>query len=179
MRVISGTCRGKKLRTLEGMTTRPTTDRVKESVFNIIQFDIAGRRVLDLFAGSGQMAIEALSRGADQAVLVEQDARARRIISQNLAATGLSDRARLVAGEALAFLAAQPPHSFDLIFLDPPYGGKLLSQALNCVEKFDILPSGGIIVCESAAVDNVVFPARFSGRKEYRYGASCITIIRG
>lgn len=179
MRVISGTCRGKKLRALEGTVTRPTTDRVKESVFNIIQFDVPGRRVLDLFAGSGQMAIEALSRGAERAVLVEQDARARRVIGQNLAATGLTGRAQLVAGEALAFLAAQRPHSFDLIFLDPPYGGKLLSQALNCVEKFDILPPGGIIVCESAAADPVAFPARFAERREYRYGATCITIIQG
>ena len=118
MRVITGTARGRRLKELEGLETRPTTDRVKEGVFNIIQFDIEGRRVLDLFAGTGQLGIEALSRGAASAVFVDQRRDAASIIRENLKLTGLSDRARVVNGEAMAFLSSQRER-FDLIFLDP------------------------------------------------------------
>ena len=103
MRVITGSARGRRLRELEGQETRPTTDRVKEGIFNIIQFDIEGRRVLDLFAGTGQLGIEALSRGAESAVFVEQRRDAVRLIRENLELTGLADRGRVVNGDAMAF----------------------------------------------------------------------------
>ena len=120
MRVIAGTARGRRLKELEGMDTRPTTDKVKESMFNILQFDLDGRRVLDLFAGTGQLGIEALSRGADHAVFVERRADAVRLIRENLKATEFSGQAGVVQGDALEFLAGRRER-FDIIVSNPPY----------------------------------------------------------
>ena len=117
MRVITGSARGRRLMELEGMETRPTTGRVKEGIFNIIQFDIEGRRVLDLFAGTGQLGIEALSRGAASAVFVEQRRAAAGLVRKNLELTGLAGRARVVCGEAMAFLSAGQ----ELPAVEPPY----------------------------------------------------------
>ena len=122
MRVITGTARGKRLTTLEGDQVRPTSDRVKEGLFNIIQFDIEGRRVLDLFAGSGQLAVEALSRGAAQAVLVDKSRKALQVAEENLKSTGLTSRAQAVQMEALAYLSTARER-FDIVFLDPPRSG--------------------------------------------------------
>ena len=108
MRVISGTARGRKLKELQGMDTRPTTDKVKESMFNIVQFDIEGRQVLDLFAGTGQLGIEALSRGAAGCVFVEQRREAAALVRDNLRACGFDGNSRVVQGEALAFVSARP-----------------------------------------------------------------------
>ncbi len=120
MRVITGTARGRKLKELPGLDTRPTTDRVKESIFNIIQFDIEGRRILDLYGGSGQLSIEALSRGAAEATLVELNPAAVRIIRENVETCGFTDRARIVASDAMAFLSGCR-EQYDVVFLDPPY----------------------------------------------------------
>lgn len=144
MRVITGTARGTKLKTPEGMLTRPTTDRVKEALFNIIQFDIAGD-VLDLFAGTGQLGIEALSRGARSAVFVDESRAAVQLVRANLALCRL--QGDVVQGESLGYL--RTCGEFDLIFLDPPYDTGLLDKALENVVQFDILAEGGIIVCES------------------------------
>ena len=144
MRVITGTAGGTKLKTPEGMLTRPTTDRVKEALFNIIQFDIAGD-VLDLFAGTGQLGIEALSRGARSAVFVDESRAAVQLVRANLALCRL--QGDVVQGESLGYL--RTCGKFDLIFLDPPYDTGLLDKALENVVQFDILAEGGIIVCES------------------------------
>lgn len=144
MRVITGTARGTKLKTPEGMLTRPTTDRVKEALFNIIQFDIAGD-VLDLFAGTGQLGIEALSRGARSAVFIDESRAAVQLVRANLALCRL--QGDVVQGESLGYL--RTCGKFDLIFLDPPYDTGLLDKALANVVQFDILAEGGIIVCES------------------------------
>ena len=147
MRVITGTARGMKLRTLEGLATRPTSDRVKEAIFNIIQFDIEGRRVLDLFAGSGQLAIEALSRGADYAVLVDESAQAVKVVKENLKKVKLDQRATVLQQDYSRYLSACR-EKFDLIFLDPPYAGPMMENALRHISEIDILTEGGIIVCE-------------------------------
>lgn len=175
MRVISGTARGKKLLSVPGMTTRPTTDRVKESIFNIIQNHVRGARVLDLFAGTGQMGIEALSRGAAHCDFVDRDRAAQETVRKNIAAARVDDRARLHAGDFGPFLSARRAGSYDLIFLDPPYGGKILKDALFAIERFDILSSNGIIVCESAVED--VVETGLTVRRTYRYGAIQITIV--
>ena len=166
MRVITGTARGRKLEAPKGRSTRPTTDRVKESIFNIIQFDIEGRRVLDLFAGSGQMGIECLSRGAESCVFVER----------NIAATGFEKCSRLIRGDAFGALSGLRGQKFGLILLDPPYGGELLNQALRQIAEIDILQTGGIIVCESARED-LIQPLEepYRVKKQYRYGAIAIT----
>lgn len=175
MRVISGTARGKKLTPVPGMDTRPTTDRVKESIFNIIQNHVRGARVLDLFAGTGQMGIEALSRGAAHCDFVDHDKTAQSVARKNIDACRLSDRACLTGGDFGAFVSRCAKGQYDLIFLDPPYGGKILKEALSAIERFDILSETGIIVCESAAEDTVETGLR-KGR-EYRYGAIKITIV--
>lgn len=176
MRVITGTARGRRLGELKGMETRPTTDKVKESIFNCIQFDVAGARVLDLFAGTGQLGIEALSRGAQSALFVDKRADAVRLIRENLALCRLEESAQVVCGDSLAQLAAQRA-GFDLIFLDPPYDTTLLDEALARIAAFDILLPGGIIVAESAA-DKSLAPPPLCSAREYRYGKIKVTIFR-
>lgn len=177
MRVISGLSRGRKLRELPGMDTRPTTDKVKESLFNIIQFEIEGRRALDLFGGTGQLGIEALSRGASHCTFVDARRDAVSVIRDNLRLCGLNERARVVQGDALAFLSACR-EKFDLIFLDPPYQTQLLEQSLEIVVRFDILSEHGIMVCESAS--EKVLPslaAPYVQGREYRYGKIKLTVF--
>ena len=176
MRGITGSARGCRLKELEGMEPRPTTDRVKEGLFNIIQFDIEGRKVLDLFAGTGQLGIECLSRGAASAVFVDRRTDAVKLIRENLKATRLSDKARVVSGDSMEFLKSLR-ESFDLIFLDPPYEAGLLEPAIAHIAKFDILSPHGIIVAESAA-DKVLpdLPAPYRLYREYRYGQIKLTV---
>ena len=175
MRVIAGTARGRRLKELEGMETRPTTDRVKEAVFNIIQFDIEGRRILDLFAGTGQLGIEALSRGAASAVFVEQRKDAAALIRDNLKLTDFTDRGRIINGDAMSFLASAR-EKFDVIFIDPPYAANLWETALEAISKFDILSNHGIIVCESPLENELPEMASpYFLHRTYRYGKIKVT----
>lgn len=175
MRVITGAARGRRLKELEGYETRPTTGRVKEGIFNILQFDIEGRKVLDLFAGTGQLGIEALSRGAAGAVFVEQRRAAAALVRENLALTGLEGKARVVCGEALAYLSSTK-ETFDLIFVDPPYAARLWENVIKTISRFDILSNHGIIVCEAPAEEAMppAEPPCFLHRT-YRYGKIQIT----
>lgn len=178
MRIITGTARGRNLRTLEGLHTRPTADKVKQAMFNIVQHDIEGRQVLDLFGGSGQLGLEAGSRGAAAVTIVENDRKAQQIVAENIRNCKLEQVCRLVAGDAIGFLGRQKQESFDLIFLDPPYGGALLNRALAEICRIDILRQGGIILCESAAEDQLdPLPAPYQVNKTYRYGRICLTAI--
>lgn len=175
MRVITGTARGRRLKSLEGLETRPTADRVKEGVFNIIQFDLEGRRVLDLFAGTGQMGIEALSRGAASAVFVEQRRDAAAIVRDNLKTTQLESRAKIVCGDAMAYLASAK-EKFDIIFIDPPYAAKLWDSALAAISRFDILSNHGIIVCESPMEQEMPeMQPPYCLHRTYRYGRIKVT----
>jgi 16S rRNA (guanine(966)-N(2))-methyltransferase RsmD len=176
MRIITGTARGRKLEAVPGQATRPTADKVKQSVFNILQFDIEGRAALDLFAGTGQMGLEALSRGAVCAVFVENGGGALAVLRRNIERTGFQDRAEVAAAEAFSFLAACGER-FDLIFLDPPYGGGLAEKALRQIAAFDILREGGIMVCEHGggqALPVLPPPYRFYGRHDY--GAQAVSL---
>ncbi len=176
MRVITGTARGRRLKELQGMETRPTTDKVKESIFSIIQFDIEGRRVLDLFAGTGQLGIETLSRGAESATFVDCRRDAVKLVGENLKLCDLSESARVVCGDSLSFLASTR-EKFDIVFLDPPYGTGLLEKALEKLVEFDILRQHGIIVCESGVEQELpeVTEPYFLYRT-YRYGKIKLTI---
>ena len=176
MRVITGTARGRRLKELPGLDTRPTTDRVKEALFSIVQFDVEGRRVLDLFGGSGQLAIEALSRGAERAVLVDQNRAAVQIIKENLELTGLTAKAQVVQGDSVSFLTTCR-EKFSLAFLDPPYATDLLERALERIAAIDIMTENGIIVCEST-LDKVLpeLPAPYAKGQEYRYGKIKLTV---
>ena len=178
MRVITGSARGVRLLTPEGENTRPTADRVKEALFSVIQFEIEGRRVLDLFAGTGQLGIEALSRGAARATFVDERADAIRLIRTNLARTKLSADAEVYRTDAMAFLA-QCRSRYDLIFLDPPYAGGLLENSLKQLGTIDIVAEGGIIVCERAAEKPLAIDLpQFTRSRDYRYGKTLLTFFR-
>ncbi|MCI9273242.1 MAG: 16S rRNA (guanine(966)-N(2))-methyltransferase RsmD [Clostridiales bacterium] len=173
MRVITGAARGRRLLTLEGEDVRPTTDRVKEAVFSIIQFQIEGRRFLDLFAGSGQMGIEALSRGAALAVFVDTRKEAVETVKKNLHSTGLEKNARVLHMDALSFLA-QKNDPFDLAFLDPPYQTGILQQLLPQVAG--LMNPGGILLCEHSSAESMPDQAGdFVKAKQYRYGKIMVT----
>ena len=176
MRVITGSARGRRLKELEGQETRPTTDRVKEGMFSILQFDIEGRRVLDLFAGTGQLGIEALSRGAASAVFVDRRKDALNLIRENLKTTGLSGRAQVTAGDSMEYLRTLRER-FDLIFLDPPYEAGLLEPALAHIAEFDILAPGGILVAEHPAGRTLpALQPPYSIHRTYRYGKIGLTV---
>ena len=150
MRIITGSARGIALETLPGEETRPTAERVKEALFSMIQFDIEGRRVLDLFAGSGQLGLEALSRGASHATFIDSSRDAVDVVLRNAAKTKLKDRARVAVMDFSAYLKngkfADP---FDIIFLDPPYNTPCMAEALRLIVKAGALRDGGTIVCET------------------------------
>lgn len=177
MRVISGSARGRILDAVPGKNTRPTTDKVKESVFNILQFRLYDAAMLDLFAGTGQMGIEALSRGAKHAVFVDQAPKAIGVIKKNLAAARVEDRAEVLHMTYQQALQRLSGRRFDVLFLDPPYGGELLNSALKDVESFDILSPDGIIICESSVEDSVRCPESFAVQKTYQYGTICLTAM--
>ena len=178
MRVITGKARGVQLKTPEGMLTRPTTDRVKEALFSIINFDIPGARVLDLFGGTGQLGIEALSRGAKSAVFVDQREEACKLIRENLKRTKLEQDARVVRGDYMDYLRSCR-EQFDIILLDPPYAEVFLENALKRITEIDILQSGGIIVAERPLGKEL--PWEFEGfqrSRDYKYGKILLTIYR-
>ncbi len=173
MRVITGTARGRKLNEPKDMEIRPTTDMVKEAMFSIVQFDIEGRRVLDLFAGTGQLGIEALSRGAKSAVFVDESNEAVKLVRSNLEHCKLTGE--VLRENAVSFLGHCG--KFDLIFLDPPYKSGLMDAVLCKIIQFDILSEGGIIICETS-VETVISPMNepyYVGR-EYKYGKVKLTL---
>lgn len=178
MRVISGTAKGKKLLSPDGLTVRPTIDRVKEALFSMIQFELAGRRFLDLFAGSGQIGIEALSRGAAFAVFVEQSPQVARLMEQNVAHTELSDRACVKTISASQFLRSFSPAldtPFHLAFLDPPYQDDLLDESF-LADVAALLSPGGTLICEHLASQSLPdLPQLFESKKNYRYGKVSLT----
>ena len=150
MRIITGTARGIKLTTLEGDTTRPTAERVKEAVFSMIQFEIEGRTVLDLFAGSGQLALEALSRGAAKATVIDASRDAMNVIMDNAKKTRLFDRCRISCADYASFIrGAQGREKYDIVFLDPPYGAGLMPEALRKLDRGELFAPGAVIVCET------------------------------
>ena len=176
MRVITGTARGRRLKELKGNETRPTTDRVKEGIFNIIQFDIEGRRVLDLFGGTGQLGIECLSRGAESATFVDARTDATNLIRENLALTELSDRAKVLTADYAGVLSSAT-EKYDIVFLDPPYETKLLERSLELISQFDILREHGIIVCESPQEKTLPeLSEPYHKYRAYRYGKIKVTI---
>lgn len=178
MRVITGSARGKRLRELPGLDTRPTTDRVKEGLFNVIQFDIEGRRVLDLFAGTGQLGIEALSRGAAFCDFVDSAPAAMKVIRENVRSCALEERAAFHQKDFLSFLSAAAG-KYDLVFLDPPYASGNLERALEYITEIDIVSRNGIIICESPADHSLPdLPAPYEKGRDYRYGKIKLTLYR-
>lgn len=176
MRVITGSARGTRLEAPQGLTTRPTSEMAKEAICSVLHFELDQAMVLDLFAGSGQLGIEALSRGAKFCVFVDSSREAQEIIRRNLSATKLAAQARVAAMDAAGFLHTTRDR-FDVAFLDPPYGQQLLESALPLVAK--AMTDNGIIVCESDKREDLPEQAGdFSIYRTYRYGKAKVTTYR-
>lgn len=175
MRVITGTARGRKLVTPDGTDVRPTTEKVKEGIFSSVQFDIENALVLDLFAGSGQMGIEALSRGASHAVFVDNSVKSVKCVNENLRNTGLSRLAEVISRDSYDYirLTAQ---KFDIIILDPPYRYGHIHKLLPLAEKK--LNNGGLIICEyEKEADIPSAPENMTLKKTYRYGKINVSVF--
>ena len=178
MRVITGKARGVVLKTPEGVQTRPTTDRVKEALFSIIQFDLPGAKVLDLFGGTGQLGIEALSRGAAEAVFVDAREDACRLIRENLRRTKLEQGTKVVRSDYMDYLK-RCREKFGIILLDPPYAEIFLENSLKMITEIDILQSGGIIVAERPVGKDLPWDFPGYGRsRDYKYGSTLLTLYR-
>ena len=178
MRVIAGKARGRQLKTPDGMLTRPTADRVKEAMFSILNFDLPGAKVLDLFAGTGQLGIEALSRGALHAVFVDERDDACNLVKENLRRTEFHAQGRVIRADYQNFLRGCK-EKFDIVLLDPPYSEVFLENSLKIITEIDILQSGGIIAAEYPF--GKALPAKYSEifqSKEYKYGKTVLTIFR-
>ncbi len=176
MRVISGQARGLKLASPEGLDTRPTLDRVKEAMFNIISPHLPADSALDLFSGSGALGIEALSRGTRRGVFVEQNASARRILEQNLGRARMTERSEVIAGDAFTYLS-KTSERFDIIFLDPPYNKGLLTQAICDIAKYSCLKPDGIIVAEGEVGGEAPSGEGFEILKSAKYGKTMVYIL--
>ena len=182
MRIITGRARGVKLDTLTGENTRPTSERAKEAIFSMLQFDIEGREVLDLFAGSGQMGLEAASRGAASATLVEKSKDAAAVITRNIEKTKLQDTCRLLTSDVSDFIRAfKGRKRFDIVFIDPPYALRAVAPTLKSLFDADMLKETSIVVCESEEAD--IFEKmpeirdRFEVMKNAKYGVAHITVL--
>lgn len=176
MRVITGTHKGIRLATPQGMDVRPTPERVKEAIFSVLQFDIEGRRFLDLFAGSGQMGIEALSRGALSAVLVDSSASSLKVARKNIEICKFQDKAKTVQSDYASF-CSMSRDVFDIAFLDPPYNEGILIPALKAV--LPLMSDYGFVVCEHPP--EVSLPDEIGGFKvwrDYKYGKILVTVYR-
>lgn len=176
MRVITGEAKGRRLETLEGVDVRPTTDKVKEAIFSGIQFDIPGRSFLDLFAGSGQMGIEAISRGAKDATFVDSSRKAVEVVRKNLSNVGFYNRAKVVHSDGLSFLGTNT-QEYDIVFLDPPYEKGILQEVLPIVAEK--IKKTGIIIAESNENDNILHNyGEFVLDRQRRYGKIRVSVYR-
>lgn len=181
MRIITGKAKGIKLLTLDGLDTRPTSERSKEAIFSMLQFEIEGRVVLDLFAGSGQMGLEAVSRGASRAYLVDRGRGAFDIIKKNIEKSRLSDGCTALCEDSLSFLKKQNgTEKFDIVFLDPPYATSLIDEALTLLFEKNLLKGTSYIVCESDRFD--IFGEmnynRYEVLKTMKHGIAHISVLK-
>ena len=182
MRIITGTAKGKRLATLEGDATRPTSERIKGAIFSSIQFDCENRVVLDLFAGSGQMGLEALSRGAERAVFIDASREAMEIVKKNARSTGFFDKSHFLVSDFRNYIRkASGREHFDLVFIDPPYELKCCAEAAGLLAKSGLVIPGALVVLESG--EETVDPSdkRLSGYdviKSTQYGKkTAVTIL--
>jgi 16S rRNA (guanine(966)-N(2))-methyltransferase RsmD len=181
MRIITGRARGIKLQTLEGERTRPTSERAKEAIFSMIQFELEGRRVLDLFAGSGQMGLEALSRGASHAVFVDQAKEAIKVVEQNVEKTRMGQDCTVVCGDFADYLRKnQGKIPFDIVFIDPPYAMKAVPAAVEALIRYRALKPTSLLVCESGEPAPISPTSELMSKlrvvKEAVYGKAYVTI---
>lgn len=179
MRIISGTLRGRKLSSVRGIRTRPTTDRVREALFNILGTLAPETVVLDLFAGTGALGIEALSRGAERAVFVDRDSQPLAVLRKNIHHCGLQDRARVLRWDISKNLNCLKPYAyqFNLVFLDPPYHKTLVAPALTRLLRLQVLTERAIVVAEHAADESVQPPAGLICEDRRTYGQTSLSFF--
>ena len=181
MRVISGKAKGRRLVAPKGGAIRPTADRIKESLFNILPRDFSGMKILELFAGTGNISIEALSRGAESALLVDASERSARIIRENLRRLELTDRAQMWVMPVRRALNAvgRQGQKFDVIFLDPPYDQKLVGRSLELITSVDPVYPTGVVVAEHSVRETLKSSYRFlSLNDQRRYGDTLLSFFR-
>ncbi len=177
MRVIAGVRKGLKLKSPDGINTRPTTDRVKESIFNIIQTYLPSNRVLDLFAGSGAMGIEALSRRCEHCTFVEYDKKAFSVVKNNINLAGFEGSSELVFSDSLHFLnSVLKP--FDIIFLDPPYNKGFLSPVLSLIIENNLLTDDGIVIVETEKDGEEADHNDYTVIRRATYGKTVVTVLK-
>lgn len=167
MRVIAGTARSLPLKSVEGLDTRPTTDRIKETLFNILMPDIPDSKFLDLFAGSGAIGIEALSRGAAHAVFVENNQKAVTCITENVKFTKFQDKSDIIRGEAFSYIRSMRKNEFDIIFLDPPYGKQLEKDIIYELDRKEFTKDG-IVVIEAKLDEDFDYIEEDTGFRIYK-----------
>ncbi len=182
MRVITGKAKGVRLDAPAGMHTRPTAERTKEAMFSMIQFEVEGRHVLDLFAGSGQLGIEAISRGAERAEFVDQSREAIDVIRKNLNKTRIAVESETFCSDYLSYLRHCRGKQFDLVFLDPPYALGAVPVALGELIRRKLLLKGALILCETGSADDVFGDSQplseaFAVRRQVRHGVAYITLL--
>ena len=181
MRVIGGNARGRQLKVPKGQALRPTAGRVKESLFDILPHDLSGAKVLDLFAGTGNLTIEALSRGAVEAILVDSSAQSGKAIRENLRRLNLANRGKLwvmPVTRALRLLARQG-ETFDLIFMDPPYERRLIEPALKIIDKETLLRDSGVLIAEHSVREPITFHLEtLNLTDQRRYGSTTLSFFR-
>jgi 16S rRNA (guanine(966)-N(2))-methyltransferase RsmD len=177
MRIITGTARGTRLETLEGDATRPTAERVKEALFSMIQFDIEGRSVLDLFAGSGQLGLEALSRGAEKATFIDRSTDAVNIIKRNAQKTRLYNRCVITGSDWASFIRGTAGRErYGIIFIDPPYADNLTGEVLLRLAEADLIADHAMIICESGS-DTEYEIAGLTVLRSNKYGKVYIKLL--
>lgn len=181
MKIITGSAKGRALETLPGDATRPTGAKIKEAVFSALQFDLEGRAFLDLFAGCGQMGLEALSRGAGSAMFVDASRDAIDVVKRNAQKTGLFGASRFLVSDFRNYIRkAKGEGRFHIVYIDPPYREKWVKDAISLLLKAELLYPGALIVTESAEEDifEGEMPEGLSLLKQKRYGIAVITILR-
>ncbi|MGN1095774.1 MAG: 16S rRNA (guanine(966)-N(2))-methyltransferase RsmD [Eubacteriales bacterium] len=181
MRIVTGSARGINLITLEGETTRPTPAVVKEAIFSSIQFDIEGRTMLDIFAGSGQMGLEALSRGAEKVTFVDSNRDAVNIITENAKKTKLYQKTNVLCMDWKQYIkSAAGRNAFDIVFVDPPYAAELVTEVACALYDADMIKENGMLICESGHeldTDDVMISERFDVKKKTHYGRVYVTYL--
>lgn len=181
MRIITGSAKGIQLKAPTGLSTRPTTDRVKESLFGILGYLVEDARVMDVFAGTGNLSLEALSRGAASAIAVDKSANCVRIIRENAAKTRLEDRLTALKGDGLRYLTqyAEEGRTFDLIFADPPYEQGFITKVLAAVEGGEVLADGGVLIAEHTKKEPIdeTMLNKLEIRRQERYGETIVSFL--
>lgn len=178
MRIVAGSAKGRRLCAVKGLSIRPTSDKVREAVFNILGLEFHYKNVLDLFAGTGAMGIEALSRGSEKVTFIDKDASAIKVINKNLDICGFAEKAKVMKMDVVQALSLKPL-AFDLIFIDPPYAAGLTGIVLEMIDKNKILADSGVIVSETSK--RTVTDARLSGLQKFdkrQYGDTVVTFYK-